>query len=106
MAQYMFLLFDSEEWYDNVTPEEWQLVAGELSRLFQLRSCSQSGASFAASTGAFPLEIDSLRDKSFDGIGHVREPGSAPHFAIGHDLDSDLPLALQSLGDGLVFRFP
>jgi hypothetical protein len=24
MAQYMFLLFDSEEWYDNVTPEEWQ----------------------------------------------------------------------------------
>ena len=24
MAQYMFLLFDSEEWYDNVTAEEWQ----------------------------------------------------------------------------------
>ncbi|GAB3951580.1 YciI family protein [Kribbella albertanoniae] len=24
MAQYMFLLFDSEEWYDNVTPEDWQ----------------------------------------------------------------------------------
>ncbi len=24
MAQYMFLLFDNEEWYDNVTPEEWQ----------------------------------------------------------------------------------
>ncbi|TDD56878.1 hypothetical protein E1263_24875 [Kribbella antibiotica] len=24
MAQYMFLLFDSEEWYDNITAEEWQ----------------------------------------------------------------------------------
>jgi hypothetical protein len=24
MAQYMFLLFDSEDWYDSVTPEEWQ----------------------------------------------------------------------------------
>jgi hypothetical protein len=24
MAQYMFLLFDSEDWYDQVTPEEWQ----------------------------------------------------------------------------------
>jgi hypothetical protein len=24
MAQYMFMLFDSEEWYDQVTPEEWQ----------------------------------------------------------------------------------
>ena len=24
MAQYMFLLFDSEEWFDQVTPEEWQ----------------------------------------------------------------------------------
>ncbi|WBQ07485.1 YciI family protein [Kribbella sp. CA-293567] len=24
MAQYMFMLFDSEEWYDNVTPEVWQ----------------------------------------------------------------------------------
>ncbi|GAA1573730.1 YciI family protein [Kribbella sancticallisti] len=24
MAQYMFLLFDSEEWYDEVTPEAWQ----------------------------------------------------------------------------------
>jgi hypothetical protein len=24
MAQYMFLLFDSEEWYDNITPEGWQ----------------------------------------------------------------------------------
>ncbi|MEV5962051.1 YciI family protein [Kribbella sp. NPDC051952] len=23
MAQYMFLLFDSEEWYDNLTAEEW-----------------------------------------------------------------------------------
>jgi hypothetical protein len=24
MAQYMFLLFDTEEYYDNVTPEVWQ----------------------------------------------------------------------------------
>ncbi|MFB6724319.1 YciI family protein [Kribbella sp. NPDC056345] len=24
MAQYMFLLFDTEEWYDNVTPADWQ----------------------------------------------------------------------------------
>ncbi|GAA0600794.1 hypothetical protein HPO96_27035 [Kribbella sandramycini] len=24
MAQYVFLLFDSEEWFDNLTPEEWQ----------------------------------------------------------------------------------
>jgi hypothetical protein len=24
MAQYMFLLFDSEEWYDQVSAEEWQ----------------------------------------------------------------------------------
>ncbi|MEU4395495.1 YciI family protein [Kribbella sp. NPDC023855] len=24
MAQYMFLLYDSEEFYDNVTPEAWQ----------------------------------------------------------------------------------
>jgi hypothetical protein len=24
MAQYMFLLFDSEEWYDELTPEAWQ----------------------------------------------------------------------------------
>jgi hypothetical protein len=24
MAQYMFLLYDSEEWFDNLTPEEWQ----------------------------------------------------------------------------------
>ncbi len=24
MAHYMFMLFDSEEWYDQVTPEEWQ----------------------------------------------------------------------------------
>jgi hypothetical protein len=24
MAQYMFLLFDSEDWYDQVTTEEWQ----------------------------------------------------------------------------------
>jgi hypothetical protein len=24
MAQYMFLLFDTEEFYDNVTAEEWQ----------------------------------------------------------------------------------
>jgi hypothetical protein len=24
MAQYMFLLFDTEEFYDNVTPEGWQ----------------------------------------------------------------------------------
>jgi len=24
MAQYMFLLFDDESWFDNVTPETWQ----------------------------------------------------------------------------------
>ena len=24
MAQYMFLLFDTEEFYDNITPEGWQ----------------------------------------------------------------------------------
>ncbi len=24
MAQYMFLLFDSEEWFDNLGPEEWE----------------------------------------------------------------------------------
>jgi hypothetical protein len=24
MAQYMFLLYDSEEWYDKVTPDDWQ----------------------------------------------------------------------------------
>ncbi|TCO21389.1 hypothetical protein EV652_111300 [Kribbella steppae] len=24
MAQYVFLLYDSEEWFDNLTPEEWQ----------------------------------------------------------------------------------
>jgi hypothetical protein len=24
MAQYMFLLFDSEDWYDSLTPEAWQ----------------------------------------------------------------------------------
>jgi hypothetical protein len=24
MAQYVFLLFDSEDWYDQITPEEWQ----------------------------------------------------------------------------------
>lgn len=24
MAQYMFLLYDNEDWYDQVTPEEWQ----------------------------------------------------------------------------------
>jgi len=24
MAQYMFLLYDNEDWYDRVTPEEWQ----------------------------------------------------------------------------------
>ncbi len=24
MAQYMFMLFDTEEWYDQVTAEEWQ----------------------------------------------------------------------------------
>ncbi|HET6739455.1 MAG TPA: YciI family protein [Kribbella sp.] len=24
MAQYMFLLYDSEDWYDNVTAESWQ----------------------------------------------------------------------------------
>jgi hypothetical protein len=24
MAQYMFLLYDSEDWYDNVTREEWE----------------------------------------------------------------------------------
>jgi hypothetical protein len=24
MAQYMFLLFDTEEFYDNLTPEDWQ----------------------------------------------------------------------------------
>ena len=24
MAQYMFLLFDTEEWYDELTPEAWQ----------------------------------------------------------------------------------
>jgi hypothetical protein len=24
MAQYVFLLYDSEDWFDNLTPEEWQ----------------------------------------------------------------------------------
>ncbi|HEU4949094.1 MAG TPA: YciI family protein [Kribbella sp.] len=24
MAQYMFLLFDAEDWYDQITPDEWQ----------------------------------------------------------------------------------
>ncbi|MFC0625022.1 YciI family protein [Kribbella deserti] len=24
MAQYMFMLFDSEEWYDQLTPEAWE----------------------------------------------------------------------------------
>jgi hypothetical protein len=24
MAQYMFLLFDTEDWYDQITQEEWQ----------------------------------------------------------------------------------
>ncbi|WP_328992286.1 YciI family protein [Kribbella sp. NBC_01245] len=24
MAQYMFMLFDSEEWYDQITPEQWE----------------------------------------------------------------------------------
>jgi len=24
MAQYVFLLYDSEEWFDKLTPEEWQ----------------------------------------------------------------------------------
>jgi hypothetical protein len=24
MAQYVFLLYDNEDWFDNLTPEEWQ----------------------------------------------------------------------------------
>jgi hypothetical protein len=33
MAQYMFLLFDTEEFYDNVTAEDWQ-AAMKLHRAF------------------------------------------------------------------------
>jgi hypothetical protein len=52
MAQYMFLLFDSEEWYDQITPEEWQQqmkLHGDF-----MAAVEAAGASIVSSAALLP----------------------------------------------------
>jgi hypothetical protein len=52
MAQYMFMLFDTEEWYDKVTPEEWQTqmkLHGEF-----MAAVEAAGASIVSAAALLP----------------------------------------------------
>ncbi|TCC62055.1 hypothetical protein E0H73_15165 [Kribbella pittospori] len=99
MAQYMFLLFDSEEWYDNVTAEDWQ-QAMKLHGAFA-EAVEKAGArilggealerSSTASTvknreGAEPLVTDGPFIETKEGLGGF-------YLIEARDLDQALELA-------------
>src|ERR1700722_8914163 len=52
---------------------------------------------FHASAWAFPFEGDAFGNESIDRVSHVREPRTAPHFSVGHDIQSQLDLLFEEL---------
>jgi hypothetical protein len=72
MAQYMFLLIDSEDWYDRITPEEWQRqmkLHNDFAQAVQAAGASiLGGAALERSASATTL-------KQADGAGPIVTDG-------------------------------
>jgi hypothetical protein len=62
MAQYMFLLFDDESWYDDLTPEKWEAamkVHGEFTQAVEAAGARiLGGEALARSTTATTVRRD------------------------------------------------
>ena len=72
----------------------------------QFRASDIGGAAFGAAARPLPVELHVVRHESFDGVGHVREPGAAAELAVGKNVDAELTLLFERSGDGAVFLFP
>jgi hypothetical protein len=72
MAQYMFLLFDPEDWYDQVTTEEWQRQM-KLHNAFT-EAVEAAGASILGGAALLPSSTASTV-KQVDGSGPLVTDG-------------------------------
>ncbi|GAA1141152.1 YciI family protein [Kribbella jejuensis] len=99
MAQYMFLLFDSEDWYDNLTRDEWEQAMklhGEFAAAVEKAGAQILGGealerSSTASTvknrqGAEPLVTDGPFIETREALGGF-------YLLEARDLDQALELA-------------
>ena len=55
------------------------------------------GTGLGTATGAAPVDRDAIGDKSVNGLGHIRQPGSAPVLAIRKDIQARPLLKLKGL---------
>jgi hypothetical protein len=79
-------------------------VSRHFAKLSKFRAGGVCGTSFHASAGTFPFEGHAFRNKSIDRVSHIREPGTAPHFSIGHDVQSQLDLLFENSKDRSIFH--
>src|SRR5437016_5739291 len=93
------------EWCTAVLFCEGHFMSRELPDFLELRSRRKRRTSFRASAGSLPFQDDSLRNKPLDGLRHVRKPRPAAHLAVRENIDSNLPLLLEYVRDGLIFFF-
>ncbi len=99
MAQYMFLLFDSEEWYDNITAEEWQSTM-KLHMAFS-EAVEQAGASILggaalerSSTASTVKQREGVEPLVTDGpFLETKEALGGYYLIEARDLDQALELA-------------
>jgi hypothetical protein len=79
-------------------------MARHFSKLPEFRAGGKRCASFQASARPFPFQRHTFGNKPIDRFGHVSKPGTSPHFAVGHDVQSQLALLLEDLKNRSVFR--
>jgi hypothetical protein len=84
--------------------EKGNFVSRHFAKLPKFRAGGVRCTPFHAPAGAFPFEGDAFRNKSIDRVSHVREPGTAPHFSIGHNIQSQLGLFLENLKNRAIFQ--
>src|SRR5262249_7107098 len=85
--------------------QERYFVFAQMPAFSQFTACSESNTGQAAAAWSLPFQRHSLRDETFYGFGHVREPAGAPQLSIGEDVDSDLALFVEGVGDRAVLLF-
>ena len=86
--------------------EKGRLVGGQLPGLVQRRAGDARGRGLGRAVGSLPFEQDAVLGESIDGVGHVGQPRSAPQLAVAQDVEADLTLPAQGIGDGEILERP
>ena len=89
-----------------VSLQERRLVGGELPHLAQLAARRARGADFDAAPRPLPFERDRIGHEPVDRVGHVGEPRATPHLAVAQNVQADLALPAQRLGNRAILERP